>query len=161
MVAETGLDAVVGQIERDTRDPFGHWQGGKTLIDSEILERFADPDEMRYAEQSSRTFLGRFRKAYPGEVTEGEAEEIFDGGQQTDFRDSLDDCECDHLAGRVCIKCCTSRDLMAIPDLTVYERVNLRLKAVGSNMEVVFDLVFKPSEARRIGLAAEHDVWWW
>jgi len=84
-------------------------------------------------------------------VTYSELVSVDDG----DFRSSLDFEECNCSGGKVCIVCCTNRDLLDVPksvELTRIQKVNLRVRAIGDRLEPVFDLVMSRGVARRMGL---------
>jgi len=72
-----------------------------------------------------------------------------------DFRSSLDSGECKCSHGKVCIVCCTNRDLLDVPsgiDLGCIQKVNSRTRVIRDHFEEVFDLLMSRGDARKMGL---------
>ena len=155
--SESGFEAMLQDIERRSRDPFGrNRQSVRQLIDVEILEGFADPDEIDYARTSMQTYLGEvFMKQHPDQsIANGDSPDPTVAASG-DFRDSLDDaeirpCGCDSSKDEVCINCCTEKDLETIPRVPGVHIENSGHSLLGD----IFNVVMPGELAASLGLVA-------
>ncbi len=107
------LDRDVAIIERGSRDPFGGRYHTRPLIDTEILARFADPDEMEHEAEIDRTYRREFPRG--DAVEDGSTIDPSLPSGHSDFRDHLDILDCDCRDGETCQVCCTDLDLRSFP----------------------------------------------
>ncbi|HVT75260.1 MAG TPA: hypothetical protein VHD69_02510 [Candidatus Paceibacterota bacterium] len=135
---------MLDSIERRSRDNVGRRQTARVYIDPYIMRRFMNQSEIEAEE--ARTFSSRFKRA---------DDVLSETGH--DFRDGIDSCDCDCAAsGKICIRCCTSRDLIGVPpNLSEHiEVTNRRPKAVGGRiLDQVFDLLMPYEVACLLGFA--------
>lgn len=147
----SATERVLNGIEKGSKTPFGRWDYGRQLIDTDLLRGFHDPDEIDYEESVCRRYDRSFKTI--DEFADG----MIDGPSASfmvavDFRDKIDLCDCDHERGHVCIKCCTEHDVAALPPMVRYRKHNMHRETINGFLQMVFDLIFEDGEAERAGL---------
>lgn len=118
---------------RASANPFGHQ--GQLHLDPEFLDKRIDSDEVEHLREAEHPECSLLVTGHPTRFKWNDQHMPEDQLpiQYDDFRDHLDDCECECLGEQTCIKCCTQADLLAFPGAV---KVNVRRGLFGE----VFDL---------------------